>query len=366
LRQEYNALAARIDTLVRLSGEKPLEQLAAHTPRDGLVPEGFEVVLIFWADDEAEIFLNDYRISDTRLTPVEVVIPALYLQERNRLQAHCWDTDRVESGFMAGLYLRDQRGGLRQILVTEEGRWWTEGAPAEERFYTHTQPDIPGAKVIWGPRMFGSVRLETWFDAADVRQAVRRRPQATALPVRERFMQTHEVVSLLVQLEQRREELETALELRRYGVVPVRYQGYLRQRLAFTLGSAGPLAEARSSAAASQLHAWAEALPPTEQELIFGPRRSLKGVDAATPEDFFEGGSEGESERRADYQPPPERGPIQGIGIVGERRMGLRPVLPSRLAVPWVLLGMGVALVLYLGVLGRQWWRLFTGKVWKG
>jgi len=268
---------------------------------------------------------------------------------------------------MAGLYLRDRRGELRQILVTEDGRWWAEGAPAEERFYTHPQPDIPGARVIWGPRLFGTVWLETWFDAAELRRAVRRRPQnAAALQVRENPMQTHEVVSALVQLHQLREELEAKLERHRYGIVPVRYAGYLSRQLAFTLGSAGPLAEERSAIASSQLHAWAESLPAFQRDLIFSPSRALKGVEAATPERFYEGGgAEAERDRRADYQPPPERGIGEGVGIAGERHLGVPLAAPIRHSVPWELFGLSTMLVLYLTLIGRQWWRLFTGKVWK-
>ena len=86
--------------------------------------------LIFWADDEAEVFINGYRVAQTRLTPVQIEIPKLYLREQNVIQAHCWDTDGVESGFMAGLYVRDEQGRLRPVLVTDED----PGALAETRW----------------------------------------------------------------------------------------------------------------------------------------------------------------------------------------------------------------------------------------
>jgi len=366
LRQEYNAVAASIDTLVRMYGGKQLEQLAARPQERNLVPAGFEVVLIFWADDEAEIFLNDYRISETRLTPTEVMIPALYLQENNRLRAHCWDTDRVESGFMAGLYLRDRQGGLRQILVTEEGKWWVDGALAEERFYTHTQPDIPGAQVIWGNKLFGEVWLEARFDGGVLRQAARQKARdVSRLDLREKTMEAHEVVSRLVRLQARRQELQAALERSRYGSVPVPYNGYMRDQLAFTLGKAGPLAEEQSVATASQLYEWAESLPPAQKGLIYRERRELKGVEAITPEREFSGGEEGESERSADYQPPPERGgPVEEGASLWVRQENRHQIL-SRTSLQWGLVSAATGLFLYLCAVGRQWWRLFNGKVWR-
>ena len=366
LRQEYNAVAASIDTLVRLYGGKQLEQLTARPQERNLVPAGFEVVLIFWADDEAEVFLNDYRISDTRLTPTEVVIPSLYFQENNRLRAHCWDTDRVESGFMAGLYLRDRQGGLRQILVTEEGKWWVEGALAEERFYTHTQPDIPEARVIWGNKLFGEVWLEARFDGGALRRAVRQKARpASQLDSREQAMDSHEVVSRLVRLQTRRQELQATLERSRYGSVPVPYKGYLRQQLAFTLGKAGPLAEEQSVATANQLYEWAESLPPAQKGLIYRERRALKGVEAISPEQEFSSGEEGESERSVDYQPPPERGGPVEEGVSVWVREGTMPKMLSSKDLQWGLVTAATGLFLYLCAVGRQWWRLFNGKVWK-
>jgi hypothetical protein len=364
LRQEFNEVAASIDTLVRLYGGKQLEKLTTQPQHGQLVPAGHEVVLIFWADDEAEIFLNDYRISDTRLTPTEVVVPELYLQENNILRAHCWDTDRVESGFMAGLYLRDRSGGLRRILVTEEGKWWTDGKPAEERFYTHAQPDIPDAKIIWGTGLFGEIWMEARFDGSALRRAARRRPKNFDSQPQERTMEAHEVVSRLVRLQAKRRELEGILEAGSSTSPLVRYQGYLYRQLAFTLGHAGPLAETQSNATSTELYEWAESLPQVQKRLIYRERRELKGVDFATPEEEVGGGGEGEEERRHDYQAPPERGPVEGgtgvaIVVTGERR----PIF--RTGISWGLVSVAVALSFYMGVTGRQWWRLFNGKVWE-
>lgn len=364
LRQEFNEVAASIDTLVRLYGGEQLEKLTTQPQNEQLVPAGFEVVLIFWADDEAEIFLNDYRISDTRLTPTEVVVPELYLQQNNILRAHCWDTDRVESGFMAGLYLRDRSGGLRQILVTEEGKWWTDGKLAEERFYTHAQPDIPGAKIIWGTGLFGEIWMEARFDGSALRRAARRRPRNSDSQPQERTMEAHEVVSRLVRLQARRRELEGILEAGRSASPLVRYQGYLYRQLAFTLGHAGPLAETQSNATSAELYEWAESLPQVQKRLIYRERRELKGVDFATPEEEAGAGGEGEEDRRADYQAPPERGPVEeGVGIVVVGTEYRKPLTGRRIS--WGLMSVAVALSLYMGVTGRQWWRLFTGKVWE-
>jgi len=365
LRQEYNQVAASIDTLVRLYGGKHLEQLTAQPRQGQQVPAGFELVLIFWADDEAEVFLNGYRISETRLTPTQVVIPSLYLRERSVLRAHCWDTDRVESGFMAGLYLRDGQGRLRQVLVTEEERWWVEGELAQERFYTHTQPDIPGAQVIWGAKLFGEVWLETRFDSGILRQAAGRRPLTrTDLDLQERPMEAHQVVSRLVRLQVRRQELEGELQRWRRTAGPVRYRGYLGRQLAFTLGRAGPLTEARSIATSTRLHEWAASLPEVQKELLFRKGRELKGVGAATPERIFEGDADGEIDRRADYLPPPERGPVGDDGLQGRRKTGLTGVILVRRGIQWGLVTAVMGLSLYLSAVGRQWWRLFNGKVW--
>lgn len=364
LRREFNQVTASIDTLVRLYGGEQLEKLTVQ-PQDGQrVPSGFDLVLIFWADDEAELFLNGFRISDTRLTPTEVIVPPLYLQESNVLRAHCWDTDRVESGFMAGLYLRDRRGGLRQVLVSEEGNWWVGGEIAQERYYAHSQPDIPGAKVLWGPKLFGEVVLETRFDGAMLRQAARRRRRIVShLDLQERAMDAHEVVSRLVRLQVRRQELERELQRRRRTSVPVRYKGYLKGQLAFTLGRAGPLAESQSAATSLRLRDWAESLPEVQKRLIFRERRDLKGVEAVIPEQIFEGGTDGERDRRGDYLPPADRGPVEE-GLRGRRGAELGVVVVRR-SLRWGLMAAGIGLILYTGAIGRQWWRLFSGKVWK-
>ena len=143
LRRQYNQVAASIDTLVRLYGGERLAELAARQGKPSPLPAGQKLVLIFWADDEAQLYLNGQPIGSPRLTPTRIEIPAMYLRDENVLSAHCWDTDRVESGFMAGLYLQDARARLRRVLVTDEENWWVGGERAEVRFYSHTVPDIP-------------------------------------------------------------------------------------------------------------------------------------------------------------------------------------------------------------------------------
>ena len=81
LRQQYNQVSASIDTLVRLYGGDKLRELAKRKGDSRLLPANSKLILIFWADDEAELLLNGHRIGETRLTPVRVEIPVVYLRE---------------------------------------------------------------------------------------------------------------------------------------------------------------------------------------------------------------------------------------------------------------------------------------------
>lgn len=268
---------------------------------------------------------------------------------------------------MAGLYLRDDRGGLRPILVSGERGWRAGEKPAQEIYYNHQQPDIPGARVIWGEKLFGEIWLEAGFGA----EALRRAAQAlsTAAPnleVRERPMQVHQVVGRLVRLQQRREELSRALESQRLHSEPEgAYRGYVRTRLAFTLGQAAPLSEVQGITTSEQLHEWANTLPEHHKQLIFREKRTLKGTSAATPAKAFEGGERSLEDRRTNYRPPPERGqggkgrepgagPGAGRGAVAVKR-----------GFEWDLLALVTGLAFYIGVAGRQWWKVFGGKEWK-
>lgn len=367
LRQRYNQVAASVDTLVRLYGGDRLSELARREGESPLLPADAKLVLIFWADDEAEIHLNGHRIGATRLTPTRIEIPAMYLRDSNVLSAHCWDTDRVESGFMAGLYLQDARARLRPVLVTDEEHWWVGGELAEVRFYNHTVPDIPAAEVIWGAGLFGEIQLEAGFDAAQLAQAAQRRPLDAMAPGAAREpMEAHLVVSRLVQLQAERSELARRLEQRRSPVQDVRYQGFIRGRLAFTLGKAGALAEVQNIATAEKLYAWAEALPAAERELVYREKRELKGVRHAAKVRDFAGGAGGAHNRRVDYVPPAERGPVYGGGGAsvpgGGGATQYRVVTGGRIR--WELWIAALGLLLYIGLTGRQWWRLSRAKVW--
>ena len=366
LRRQYNQVAASIDTLVRLYGGERLEELSARQGKPSPLPAGQKLVLIFWADDEAQLYLNGQPIGSTRLTPTRIEIPAMYLRDENVLSAHCWDTDRVESGFMAGLYLQDARTRLRRVLVTDEENWWVGGERAKVRFYSHTVPDIPGAEVIWGAGLFGEFQIEAAFNAGQLNRAAQSRPLASRPPGASREpMEAHLVASRLVQLQRERDELAQGLERRRSPVHDVRYQGYIKGRLAFTLGKAGALAEVQSVSTAQQLAAWAAALPAQQRDLVFHERRELKGVRHATSARSFMGGRGAAGERRSDYVPPAERGPIYGEGkpATAGGAAGL-PYVAVGGRTRWDLWLAAAGLLLYIGAAGQRWWRLFRAKVW--
>ena len=369
LRQQYNHVSASIDTLVRLYGGDKLRELTKRKADSRLLPADSKLVLIFWADDEAELFLNGHRIGETRLTPARVEIPVVYLRESNVLRAHCWDTDRVESGFMAGLYLQDGRGRLRKVLVTGDGRWWVDGQRAEPRFYNHSLPDIPGAEVIWGTTLFGEVELETQFDAAQLARASRRRPLGGAAGnAAHQPMETHLVVSRLVHLQKQRDELAQELRARRSSTQDVLYQGFVRGRLAFSLGKASKLAEVESIDAAKKLLAWTEVLPAKERELIFPKKQALKGTSHIAPQRAVTGTARGEADRRRDYAPPAARGSTKGEGRargtgMGGQKPSAQDIYSIR-STSWELWGVATGLLFYLGVASRQWWKLLSAKGW--
>lgn len=371
LRQQYNQVAASIDTLVRLYGGDKLRELAKRKGDNRFLPAHSKLVLIFWADDEAALYLNGHPIGETRLTPTRVEIPAVYLRESNTLRAHCWDTDRVESGFMAGLYLQDGRGYLRKVLATGDGRWRVAGQRAELRFYNHSLPDIPGAEVIWGTKLFGEVKLEARFDAAHLARAARRRPLTGASAARQQPMETHRVVSRLVSLQKQRDELAQKLQARRSATEDVLYQGSVRGRLAFSLGKAGKLAEVESVDAAQKLLTWTEALPVEQRKLIFPKQQALKGTSHVVPERAMTSTSttRGEADRRRDYTPPTGRGSDKGKGSTrgsggGELSVGGVRSVYSVHNMPSELWGLVTGLLVYLGVASWQWWKLFRAKGW--
>ena len=359
-RQEFNGIVASIDTLMRMEGDGDWSDLDRHRPE---LPEDISLVLLFWADDEAEILINGYRVAQTRLTPVQVEIPKIYLREQNVIQAHCWDTDGIESGFMAGLYVRDGEGRLRPILVTDDGLWRTgENNMAEVRFYSNDKPDIPGAYVIWGDGLYGEVWLETEFSVEAVGQAAQRRPVQWSRPAVEP-MQTHQVISRIVQLQKRQTELEQLLSGGTLLDKIPRYNGYVTNRLAFSLGRAGRLSERNNRIKSDALKDWVEQMPEADQSLIFRPQRELKGVEAATAKKPLEGaGGEEEGRRKRDYLPPPERG---SAVVQGAEMAVLVPFVRIQQISSWWHWTALFGLLAYAAVLGRSWWQLYSDEVWK-
>lgn len=372
LRREYNEVVAAVDTLVRAFGGNRLDEFIREADPGDILPPGRKLVLYFWGDDEAEVFLNGYRLGATRLVPVRIEIPALYLRPNNRFQAHCWDTDRVESGFMAGLYLEDPDGALRPLLLSGQRGWVAQNGAAETIYYSHAVPDIPGAEVIWGEGLFGEVWLEAAFSAGKVRQAAGQVAFDPPEAAEEQPMDTHEALSRLVRLEKRREELQRELSFYRIREEWPRLGGAgatgATKGLSYSLGRAAALEEQASLETAAKLETWAEALPLRYSRLVLRPEQPLKGVGEATAATERESGeAAGAEDRRADYRPPPERGPGEGIrsaasaSSVSVRIAQLKAKQRQRY-VAWVS---AVLLLGYVGVVGRRWWREYNGKGWR-
>ena len=311
LRREYNDVSAAIDSLVRIMQIRDTEllkkQKLPEARAERIVPEGMTAVMIFWADDEARVWLNDFPVGETRLTPVEVTIPDLYFQGQNRLRVRCWDTDQVESGFMGGLYLKDRAGKLYPIVVSN-GAWESAGGQATEITYAHPTPDIPGAQPIWGMRMFGIVELSVTFDRGAVERALAQIPPATSMVVRQEMMDYHTFAQKIAILQARREKLET--DLARQGDLNVPIYSRERTRSAsLSLGKAAPLTEDMSAPVGEKVRSWSENLPTEQRQLIYPDPRALKGeraVNAATGDVVPTASDRGSREQA--YRPPEERG----------------------------------------------------------
>ena len=365
LRREYNEVVASMDSLLRLYGHDNFDELAKTEGQNPVVQER-DLVLIFWADDEAQVYLNGFLVGQTRLTPTQVEIPRFYLREENILRAQCWDTDRVVYGFMAGLYLRDPAGGLRQVTVTDEDSWSSDGAPTAPSYPpTFAQPDIPGARVIWKDgQSYGSVWLETRFSGNSLRTAAHApRHPPSQLAVVEQPMIFHEVVSHVSHLKSRQKRLGDALAKRqRRTSQPVLYGGFARSDLALTLGHAGRLSEELSLQTAANLTDWARQLPAPDGELVFRDPRKLKGLAATTAALSKPPGSveSREADRRWDYQPPSERGP----GNWALEAKARSAPLPAGI-LPWSMVMLSVCLLLYAGFATRRSWSIYRDEVWK-
>ena len=370
LRQEYNAVAAQIDSVVRAMGvddRSALDMSRLPIERDALVvPRGDEVVMIFWADDEAKVWLNDYFVGETRLTPVEVVVPSLYLSSTNRIRVRCWDTDWVESGFLLGLYLRSEDGTLHPI-VTSDGSWEGVGGPVEEIAYAHGLPDIPEAEVVWGPRVFGLVEMTRTFDGSAVERASTREGSQGSGATRE--MRYHDFVARLAMLESERMRLTD--ELADYAVASA-VPGFVKGAAApgLTLGRAGPLEEDTSRPVSEEIDRWVKTLAPTSQAMVYPDRRRLRGEDAATDAGTRSPSATREGDRTGSYRPPSDRrntqpGAEAGLGLAegdGEagspaRTGGGGGGRPTRLAL-LIPTGILTAYVLFAVLqLRREWFR---------
>lgn len=312
IRREYNDVSAAVDSLVRMmqvADAEVLKKLPEVRP-ERILPEGMTAVMIFWADDEARVWLNDFPVGETRLTPVEVTVPDLYFQGQNRLRVRCWDTDQVESGFLGGLYLKDGVGRLYPIVVSN-GAWETAGGRATEIIYAHPMPDIPGAQPIWGRQMFGFVDMAITFDRGAIDRALAKSASVGPMTARQRAMDYHTFAQQIAILQARRDKLRA--DLARQGDLNVPNYNLERARSAsLTLGKAAPLTKEVSEPVAKNVRSWSEALPAVQQQLIYPDRRTLKGEGAVTAvEDDVVSTASDHGSREQAYRPPEERGGIK-------------------------------------------------------
>jgi len=305
LRRAYNDASAAIDSLVslmRVSDADVLAKLPEARP-DRVLPEGMTAVMIFWADDEARVWLNDFPVGETRLTPLEVSIPDLYFHEQNRLRVRCWDTDWVESCFLGGLYLKDAAGALYPIAVSN-ATWEADGGQASEIVYAHPLPDIPAAEPIWGDHPFGIVNLSTAFDMGAIDRALARSVGTTT--ARRREMDYHNYAQQIATLQARRETIAATLARQRDLNIPL-YDRDRGRSAALTLGKIAPLTEDISAPEAQKLRTWSENLPAEQRHLIYPTPRALKGERAANLSDGKPVLDTPGTRQRA-YRPPEDRG----------------------------------------------------------
>jgi hypothetical protein len=308
LRRQYNVVSARIDSLVRAMQERDEGSVEAEKLPDGRetlsLPDDTQVVAIFWADDEAKVWVNDHFVGETRLTPVEVVIPNLYLKSDNVIRAKGWDTDFVESGFLFGLYLR-RNGKLHPVVVSDDSWQGVEG-PVETITYAHAMPDIPQAEVIWSQHTFGIVEMSTRFGAGQVREANQAAGAQAFTGGQKSEMSLHAFVAELAVLETERERLKS--ELRRHAsVLSVPAFTGRPDRGALTLGKAGPLKERVTKPVSERVKSWSEQLPAEEQGLIYPERRQLRGVGDASQRGELVAPGGGDEDRDRGYVPPSDR-----------------------------------------------------------
>ena len=368
LRQEYNELAAAIDTLVYAYGVERISRLTDPQRPVLSLPQDHRLILLIWADDEAQIYLNGAPVAQTRLTPTRTEIPSLYIEAKNELSIHAWDTDRVEAAVMLGLYVEDPVGALHPVVTTQERYGWVtgDGTMAPEIFYAHSFPDLPGAGPMWGPHLFGEIWISTTFEAAQVLQAAQESGlDATTMGTRDRPMDFHRSIGRLVGLQERRQQLQVTLE--RLATKP---DAHLRTRkthrvspLSYTLGAAAPFVEWEIlETTLEPLTQWRQQLPSSQQELLVQETRVLKGPEAATavePLEVVQAQLAGE--RRSDYAPPAEqRGTRQQRADTGQR---VRIGGPSWGFILRMAL-LGVLLTAWAGFASWRWWTLYVTVQW--
>lgn len=328
IRQEFNEVSAQIDSLIRvMSAEDPgaIDRKRLPGTADVLrLPKGTSVVCIFWADDEARVWLNDFPVGETRLTPVEVEVPHLYLRSKNRIRARCWDTDHVESGFLFGLYLKDAGGSLRPVLVSDDS-WRTTDGRALEITYAHPVPDIPSARVIWQTRLFGQAEFTKRFDRREIERALSTPSRAQAPKTRQKRMDYHGFLQNLISLQETRARLKRQLLETTDPDFHTAYTGHRNPEVSFTLGKAGPLKEETSLTFAKEVESWAEKLAEAEKRLVYPEKRALKGEDAAISAARRAATGKEHGDRRDAYRPPDERSP-------GEREVSQRSGMEGRSA----------------------------------
>ena len=306
VRKQYNLVSARIDSLVRAMETTEADALDTSKlpePDDALaLPSDVQVMAIFWADDEAKVWINDHFVGETRLTPVEVVVPNLYLKSDNIVRVRGWDTDYVESGFLFGLYVK-KADMLHPILVSDES-WEGTAGPVESITYAHSMPDIPKAEVIWSQQTFGMVEMSKRFGSGAIRDAGTAAGERRFSGAESREMSLHAFVAELAVLETERERLREDLRSRATSLTVPQYSGQSEGSL--TLGKAGPLQEFSTKPVSEQVKQWAETLQPEQQTLVYPDRRRLRGEGAATEGGVLAAAS-GDGERNQSYQPPSDR-----------------------------------------------------------
>jgi hypothetical protein len=277
---------------------------------------------------------------------------------------------------MAGLYVEGAAGDLRPVLTTTEEDGWTaggQGEAAQEIYYAHTQPEIPAARVIWGPQLFGRVELQVRFAAADVGRAARGAPVGAAPAARQTPMDFHEAVTRLAGLQARRDELATRLQTGPPADPHLRYRrDGPPHGPGFTLGKAAPLAEADQQRVRQEMAAWRQRLPASQQQLLAGTPRALLGPQAATPAAPLPagGGSVQGEDRRADYRPPTDRGTSGegaggGLASSGSGARRGRIVTVASRGFLWRMSLLAMALAIWTGGAGWSGWRQWRRPSWE-